>query len=115
MDKAKGELRFQLGFNICVKFGVNFYFAVEVKFWHAHNLLLSWKPHDLEMGRPTTNAFYIDSQPFYEIEVVSTNYNIVQHASKTFLKNSSKTTHKYIYIYILIDNEKFYLKSSQPE
>ena len=38
------------------------------------------------MKKATTYAFYMDSQPFYEIEVISTYYNIVQHDFEIFLK-----------------------------
>ena len=34
------------------------------------------------------------SHPFYEIEVISMNYNILEHDFEIFLKKSSKTTHK---------------------
>ena len=52
MDGAEGELRFVLDYAICVKFGVNFFFAVEVKFQHTQNLLLGWNSHDLKMRKP---------------------------------------------------------------
>ena len=34
------------------------------------------------------------SHPFYEIEVISMNYNILEHDFEIFLKKSSNTTHK---------------------
>ena len=40
------------------------------------------------MKKAATYAFYMDSQPFYEIEVISMNYNIVQHDFEIFLKKN---------------------------
>ena len=40
------------------------------------------------MKKATTYAFYMDSQPFYEIKIISTNYNIVQHEFEIFLKKN---------------------------
>ena len=42
------------------------------------------------MKKAATYAFYMDSQPFYEIEVISTNYNIVQHDFEILKKNLAK-------------------------
>ena len=42
------------------------------------------------MKKAATYAFYMDSQPFYEIEVISMNYNIVQHDFEILKKNLAK-------------------------
>ena len=52
------------------------------------------------MKKPTTDAFYLDSQPFHEIEVISTNYKTLQRAFETFLKNSNESTHKLFWLVI---------------